>query len=163
MFSNRMLLPLDEGVIAGLAKQLRAGARLVPNTPGLLEAARRVFRPMVEAMRGQNIIFHSRQSFLLRVDELSVDDRGFRATAKVLKHYPDEMVSPFAPELNTPFRFQAAWPFLSLAGKAIQMALVTDRFVTDAKVVLQVGAAEAEGAGWAAISRMIRRAWEGNA
>src|SRR4051812_31927393 len=99
MFRNHLLLPHDPVAIAALEKGLRGGVRHEPNTPGLLEAARAVFMPMVEAMRGREIIFHSHASFLLRVDALSVDDRGFRATAMVLKHYVGEMVSPFAPEL----------------------------------------------------------------
>ena len=163
MFRNHFLLPLDPVAIAALAKGLRRGARHEPLTPGLLEAARAVFMPMVEGIRGREIIFHSRVSFLLRVDALSVDDRGFRATARVLKHYVDEMASPFAPELNIPFRFQAAWPFLTMKGKAIQMALITDRFVADPKVLAEVEAAEAAGAGWAAVAQIIRGAWEAKA
>ncbi len=138
-----------------LKEKVRTGWQLPP-TPELEAAAREVIRPLVEGMKGQKIIYHCRVSVMARVDELTVNDKGFRAAATILHQYPDPEMERFAPAFTTPFEFHGSWSMLNLCGKAIKMAMITDCFIVDQKIVAEVEAAAARGE---LVSDIVRRAY----
>jgi len=140
-----------------LKEKVRTGWQLTP-TPELEAAAREVIRPLIETMKGRKIIYRCRVSYLMRVDELTVNDTEFRAVATVLHQYPDPEMDQFAPDFATPFEFHGCWSMLHLCGKAIKMAMITDHFIADEEVVGAVVTAAGAGESPEAIYRIIRRA-----
>lgn len=126
-----------------LIERLRTGWQLYPTTPGLKEAARELIRPIIEAMRGREIIYRCRVPWLIRVDELEVDDDGFRAVAQPIREIRDGL---FSMQLEAPFDFSAKWTFLHMCGSAVSMSMITDHFFPDPDVVAEVKAAAARNA-----------------
>jgi len=138
-----------------LMEMVRDGWQLDPYTPGLDAAAKEVVRPLVAGMQGQKIIYHCRVSSLMRVDELTVSDEGFRAVAMRLQRYrhPEPEMEAMAVVREKreavagvgPLKFRASWSMLHLCGKAVKMAMVCDFFITDQDVVTAVEAAAERG------------------
>ncbi|MEO6740988.1 MAG: hypothetical protein ABIP20_12100 [Chthoniobacteraceae bacterium] len=132
-----------------LKRVVCSGHRLHPDTPGLEEAAREMIGPLIEGMKGQKIIYHYRIAVLMRVDELTVDDHGFRAVPTILHRYPFPEMERLAPEtarlFESPFDFFARWTSLRLCGKAICMAMTADSFIVDQAVIAEVEAAATRG------------------
>jgi hypothetical protein len=126
---------------------LRTGTSFYPTEPGLQEAAREFFRPIIEKMDGKEIIYVCRFYWLLRVDFLEVDDEGFRAHGTPT-HDLDNRMFPWEdkPREPEPLNFGAQWRSLRLCGGAICMSMLTDHFFPDPAVVADVKAAVAGGA-----------------
>ena len=137
-----------------LIERLRTGWQLFPSTPGLREAARELIRPIIEAMRGREIIYRCRVPWLVRVDELEVDDEGFRAVATPIKEIRDSFMSL---EYKEPFTFGARWIGLHLSGSAVSMNMITDHFFPDPGVVAEVKGAAARNANPSEISEILAR------
>ena len=60
-----------------LIGRIRSGEMMDHSTLGLREAARELIRPLVEGMKGKEIIYRCRVPWLMRVERLNVDDNGF--------------------------------------------------------------------------------------
>ena len=118
-----------------LKERLRTGWQLLPDTPGLLEAARELMQPIIEGMRDKEIIYRCRVPWL--------DDEGFAALSTPLLEVPDGM---FSMEMPQPFEFGAAWEWMHMNGSAVQANMVTDHFFPAQDVVAQVKAAVARSA-----------------
>lgn len=140
--------------IEALRERVRTGWMLLPTTPGLREAARDVIRPLVEGMRGQEIIYRCRVPWLMRVTALAVDDKGFRAEAKPIREIRDSI---FSMTYRDRCDFAASWEGLYLAGSAICMVMITDHFFTDPALVAEVKAAADRGARPAEIAALLGR------
>ncbi len=141
-----------------LKEKVRTGWVLSPDTPGLMNAARAVLRPLIERIRGQKIIYRYRVAFLMRVDELTVDEGKFRAEATVLHEYPDPEMEQFSPGFTTPFNFHASWSMMRLSGNAIALAMCADCFIVDQDVIAAVEAAATRGETPEAVNRIVSRA-----
>lgn len=164
-----------------LQAKLRTGYSFDPRTPGLKAAARELIRPLVETMKGREIVYVCRDPKLLRVEELKTDADGFCAVAVPLNepgsriptryegyalrnNWGGRRPSPaeFRAALDTlppdtqPFDFGAKWAHLCLHGTAICMNMLTDHFYTDAALVAAVRAAAARG-DYGEIRRMLER------
>ena len=137
--------------------RIRRGWQLFPNTPGLEDAAREVIRPLVEAMRGREIIYRCRVPWLMRIDELSTDDSRFDAVAMPLKEIRDGDQST---EYPRPFRFGARWVALKMIGSAISMNMLTDHFYTDPDVVDAIKRAAERNSSPSEISKILNEASE---
>jgi hypothetical protein len=129
-----------------IKQALRDGYCFCPTMPGLQEAARDLIRPIIESMRGREIIYVCRFYWMMRVDSLKVDDDGFRAhgtpTHDLDNRFPPWDDQPREPE---PLNFSAPWRFLRMCGSAIHTNMVTDHFFTDQSVVAEVKAAVVRG------------------
>ena len=73
--------------------RLRTGWTLDPVTPGLKVAARDLFRPIIESMKGREIIYRCRVPWLMRVDHLQVENDGFHAVATPIQEIRDGFMS----------------------------------------------------------------------
>lgn len=135
---------------------LRSGRTLHPLTPGLEEAARDLVRPVIEQMRGQEIIYQCRFNWLLRVTSLEVDARGFKAVGRPAQDPPGDLLSE---HLTQPLTFGARWIALSVDGSAIGMDMIPDRFWPDPAVVAAVKAAAARAAGSGAPMALVKDVW----
>lgn len=113
-----------------------------PRTPGLKEAARDLFRPLIEPMRNQEIIHRYRVPWLVRIDELEVNDDSFQAFAVPVMEIRDSMSGMD----QAPFWFGAPWEALRMIGSCIQMNMVTDHFLTDPAIVAKIKTAALRGA-----------------
>jgi hypothetical protein len=138
-----------------LIERLRTGWQLFPNTPGLREAACELMRPVIEGMRGKEIIYRCRVPWLIRIDELTVDDRGFSAVSTPLQEIRD---GPFSMPLRSPFEFSAAWIGLHMNGTMVKMNMITDCFYPDQAVVSAIKSAAARGATTKEIQIILNRA-----
>jgi hypothetical protein len=69
-----------------IKERLRTGYQFYPTQPGLKQAARELIRPLMEGMKGREIVYVCRVPKLMRVEQLTVDDEGFRAVARTLHH-----------------------------------------------------------------------------
>lgn len=78
-----------------IQERLRGGYSYDLTTPGLQKAARDLIRPLVEEMRGREIVYECRFPQLMWVEELTVDDEGFHAVA-VPMHHPGCRIPTFA-------------------------------------------------------------------
>lgn len=126
-----------------LIERLRTGWQLLPTTPGLKEAARELIRPVIEAMRGREIIYRFRVPWLIRIDELHVDDDGFSAVATPIQEIKDGI---FSIKFEKPFTFGGRWDCLHMSGSAVCMNMISDHFFSDPNVVAEVKAAAARNA-----------------
>jgi hypothetical protein len=123
-----------------LIEKLRTGWQLFPNTPGLKEAACQLIRPVIEGMQDKEIIYRCRVPWLIHIDKLNVDERGFHAVSTPLQEMRD---GPFSTTLPTPFDFGARWEMLHMNGSVVQMNMLTDHFYPDQAVVADVKSAAA--------------------
>lgn len=137
-------------------ERLRTGWALDFNTPRLEEAARELMRPIIEGMRGQEIIYKCRFDWLVRITSLEVDDHGFRATATPAQEPRDSLLSDF---LDKPFQFGAKWHAMHMMGSAIGMAMIPDRFWPDPAVVSAMKAAAARAAGPNPPMTLVKDVW----
>ncbi len=141
-----------------LMERLRNGWQLYPTTPGLKEAARELIRPVIEDMSGREIIYRCRVPWLIRIDELKVDDDGFNAVANPIEEIPDGI---FSMSLPSPFDFGARWAFLKMIGSAVSMNMITDHFFPDPTLIAEVKAAAARKAVPNEIAAILSRATGG--
>lgn len=138
-----------------LLEKVRTGWQLFPNTLGLKEAARELIRPIIERMRGNEIIYRCRVPWLIRIDKLEVNDDGFSAVSTPLQEIRD---GAFSMELSSPFEFGAGWEWLRMNGSVVRMNMVTDHFHPDQRVVSAVKAAAARKASPKEIAKILNRA-----
>ena len=131
---------------------------LPSHTLGLQEAAREVFHPLIEPMKGKEIIYRCRSPWIVRVDRLRVGDRGFYAKGTPIQQVRDNLLTM---DLNNPMRFSSTWEGLRLLGKAISLFMLTDYFYTDEAVVAEVKAAASRKAAPKEIAQILRRAMDG--
>lgn len=167
--------------IEQIKERLRTGYTFYPTQPGLKEAARELIRPLVEGMKDREIVYVCRGAKLMRVDELRVNDDGFRAVATPLNGLGDRIPTmteavilhrafkdrqPTREEwraaLNAlptdtkPLDFGAPWAWLRLHGSAICMNMLTDCFYPDPALVAEVKAAANRG-DYAEVSAILAR------
>ena len=126
---------------------LRTGYCFDPATPGFQEAARDLLRPIIQRMDGQEIVYVCRFYWLMRIDNLEVDDEGFRAHGTPT-HHLDNRFPPWddQPREPEPLDFGAKWRSLRMLGSAICMNTLSDHFFPDPVVVAEVNAAVARSA-----------------
>jgi len=160
--------------IEEIKERLRTGYVFYPTQPGLQQAARELIRPLVEPMKGREIVYVCRVPRLLRVEELKVDDDGFQAVGvhvhdlgcksmeELYREFVDaragERVEPSVqPKNPPPLDFGASWQHLRLSGSAICMNMLTDHFFTDPDLVAEVKAAAARHAAQGEILAILNR------
>lgn len=143
-----------------LKERIRAGWCFDPSTPGLQKAAFEVMAPLVEAMRGREIIYRCRVPWLMRIKEVEVDENRFRATGIPVREIPEsDFPYPFASPLKTgvPLRFGAQWSGLHFVyGSAFGMTMLPDHFYTDSAIVDAIKAALDRNAPPEEIVRILR-------
>ena len=123
-----------------IKKGLRTGYCFDPRTPGLQEAARELLRPIIENMRGREIVYVTRFPLLARIDHLEIDDDGFQATGTPIHALDDR------PRELKPLNFGAQWRALRLRGSAVRMNMIADYFIPASEVVAEVKVAVARKA-----------------
>lgn len=143
-----------------LVEAIRRGDMLDLATPGLREAARALIGPMVAGTRGRMIIYRCRGSFLMRVDELTMDDARFDASCSMLAQLPDSELGDDPRNVPRPFRFGSMWEGLRLSGKAIKTNMLPDAFVVDQKLVAELTEAISRKAEPEKLRRVLRAAWD---
>lgn len=141
-----------------LVERIRKGAVMFPNMPGIREAASEVFRPLIEQMRGSEIIYRCRSPWIVRIDRLRVGSKGFYARGTPIQQVRDFLMSC---DLSNPMRFGSTWEGLRLLGKSIGLFMLTDHFHTDPAVVAEIKDAARRNAKPNEISQILRRAMQG--
>ncbi|HET7623864.1 MAG TPA: hypothetical protein VFM25_01275 [Verrucomicrobiae bacterium] len=122
--------------------KLRSHWQLHPDTPGLKEAARDLFRPRIESMRGREIVYTCHVSRVVRVRHLETDDDGFKAVAFQTHDLglKIQMLSDWGNP--TPLTFSARWECLRLCGDdCIGLCMLADNFNVDPDHVARAKAA----------------------
>jgi hypothetical protein len=156
-----------------LKEKVRTGWQLYPDTPGLKEAAREVILPLIAGMKGQKIIYECRVSWVMRVDELTIDEKGFRAAATRLCRYQHPYADMEAMALiceereaavgRKTLEFWGSWSMFHLCGIGIKGAMSPDIFSADQRFVEEVESAAAAGASSEEIYKLINAAWDPHA
>ena len=80
-----------------LTEHIRKGAMFPPSTPGLMEAAREVLRPMIEHLEGREILCDNHVLELARVEYVEVNEEEFRIVATHIKYIDTNRGLMFAP------------------------------------------------------------------
>lgn len=129
-----------------LTERIRKGAMFPPDTPGLLEAAREVLRPMVEKLEGQEILYHCRVLTLMRVVYVEVTQARFRVVATPIKYINAGLMYAPGAEPTQPLDFGGAWSMWYSFKSGIKAMMVPDIFYPDPTFVATVKAAAERGA-----------------
>jgi len=128
-----------------------------PWTPGLLEAAREVLRPMIENLEGREILYDCHVLCLARVESVEMDDSAFRIVATRIKYIDTGRGLMYAPgcEPTQPLDFGGGWSLWYLYQSGIHAQMVCDIFFSDQTFVTAVKAALERGAEPKEILRLV--------
>ena len=131
-----------------LTAHIRKGAMYPPWTPGLLKATREVLRPMIENLKGREILYDNHVLELARVENVEVTDEGFRIVATRIKYIDTGRGLMFAPghEPTGPLEIGGSWDFWYLSRPGIKVQMSCTIFFPDPVLVAAVKAALERGA-----------------
>jgi len=131
-----------------LVNSIRKGAMYHPAQPGLLEAAREVLLPMIENLKGREILFDEHVLELARVEYVEVTDEGFHIVATRIKYIDTGRGLMFAPghEPTGPLEIGGSWEFWYLCRPGIKVQMACTIFFPDPTLVAAVKAALERGA-----------------
>ena len=119
-----------------------------PEQPGLLEAAREVLRPMIENLKGREILYDDHVLELARVKSVKVNDAGFRIVATRIKYIDTGRGLMFAPGHGPagPLEIGGSWMFWYLRRSGIKVQMSCTIFFPEQTLVAAVKAALDRGA-----------------
>jgi hypothetical protein len=150
---------MDQGIFTHeeLKRRVIEGFNDFPTTPGLAEAAMEVIAPHLTGIVGKDIVYSCRWPYILRVQELDMNEEGFRALATLERVIPldDRNLG-----LRSPFRFGAVWGGLNMCGAAVSMKMLVDFFITDPLIVEKVKEAADDPDSASKVRRILMEAME---
>ena len=107
-----------------------------PAQSGLLEAVREVLLPMIENLKGREILFDDHTLCLARVEYVEVTETGFRIVATRIKYIDTGRGLMFAPghEPTGPLEIGGSWDFWYLSRPGIKVQMSCTIFFPDPSV-----------------------------